>query len=108
VQDPAEALRRLTVHDDAFIESMLGATPGVAAYGLDARTLALGRIAALVALGGPLGSYLSRVDAALHEGATGEEIVGLLMGIAHDVGEARAIAAASAIGQALGFDVIPG
>ena len=107
MQDPADVLRRLTLHDDAFIETALGCTPNVASYALDAKTLALARLAALIATGGSLGSYLARVEDALIERATPEEIVGTLMGVAHDVGRARAVAAAASIGPALGFDVAP-
>jgi alkylhydroperoxidase/carboxymuconolactone decarboxylase family protein YurZ len=107
VRDVEEALRKLTLHDDVFIEAALGCTPRAASYGLDPKTLALARLAALIALGGSLGSYLARVDAAVTEGATPEEIVGILIGVAHDVGETRAITAATSIGPALGFDVSP-
>jgi alkylhydroperoxidase/carboxymuconolactone decarboxylase family protein YurZ len=107
VRDVEEALRKLTLHDEVFIESALGCTPSAASYGLDPKTLALARIAALVALGGSLSSYLARIDTAQTEGATAEEIVGILIGVAHDVGETRAIAAATSIGPALGFDVSP-
>lgn len=107
MEDPADALRRLTLHDDAFIEAALGCTPSAASYALDPKTLALARLAALIASGGSLGSYLARVEDALIEHATPDEIVGTLMGVAHDVGRARAIAAAASIGPALGFDVAP-
>jgi alkylhydroperoxidase/carboxymuconolactone decarboxylase family protein YurZ len=107
MSDLEETLRRLTIHDDAFIEEAFGETPSAASNAVDPKTLALARIAALIAIGGPLGSFLSRVDAALIEGATSEEILGVLTGVAHDIGEARAVAAAPAIGAALGLDVPP-
>jgi alkylhydroperoxidase/carboxymuconolactone decarboxylase family protein YurZ len=106
VDDVEDALRKLMLHDDAFIESALGCGPH-GACGLDPKTLALLRIAALIAIGGSLTSFLSRVEAALIEDATPEEIVGVLIGIAPEVGDARAAAAASSIGPALGFDVSP-
>jgi alkylhydroperoxidase/carboxymuconolactone decarboxylase family protein YurZ len=105
MRDLEEALRRLTLHDDRYLEAALGETPSDASFGVDRKTLALARVAALVATGGSLGSYVAHVEAALMEGASPEEIVGVVIGVAHDVGETRAVAAASSVGAALGIDV---
>lgn len=60
---------RVVDSDDAFIFSPPWSAGD--AHGLDGRTLALVRIAALVAVGGSLASYVSRVNAALIEDAGG-------------------------------------
>jgi 4-carboxymuconolactone decarboxylase len=101
--DLGDALRGVVDNDDAFIFSP--PWPDGHAPVLDPKTLALVRIAALVALGGSLASYVSRVDAALTADATPEEVVGVVVGIATDVGRVRALAASSSIGPVLGFDV---
>lgn len=101
--DLGDALRGVVGDDDAFIFSP--PLPEGEACVLDRKTLALVRIAALVALGGSLASYVSRVNAALIADATPEEVVGVVVGIATDVGRVRALAAASSVGPVLGFDV---
>lgn len=106
MSDLEETLRRLTLHDDTFIEGTLGETPSVSSPGLDHKTVALARIAALIAMGAPLPSYISRVEAAMLRGATCDEIVGILLAVAPDVGESRVVAAASEICGALELDVV--
>jgi alkylhydroperoxidase/carboxymuconolactone decarboxylase family protein YurZ len=105
--DLEETLRRLTLHDDAFIEEALGGTSSTSSPGLDPKTLSFARLAALIAMGGPLPAYISRVEAAMLLGATCDEIVGVLLGVAQDVGESRSVAAASGICGALGMDTVP-
>lgn len=71
--------------------------------GLDARTCALVRIATLVADGGPTAAYTRRVADALREGATPEDVLGVLRAVAAHVGGTRVVAAAPAIMDALGL-----
>ncbi len=73
------------------------------ASGLDARTFALVKIAALVALDAPPASYAWQIGNALAEGATPEDILGVLKAIAPQVGGPRVIAAAPEIMLALGL-----
>jgi alkylhydroperoxidase/carboxymuconolactone decarboxylase family protein YurZ len=107
VSDLEEALRKIALHDDALIESALGETPNADSYALDPKTRALARIAVLIAMDGSLSSYVARVQEAQQAGATLDEIVGVLIGVAHDVGGSRAISAASALAGALQLDDPP-
>jgi alkylhydroperoxidase/carboxymuconolactone decarboxylase family protein YurZ len=70
--------------------------------GLDPRTFALVKIAALVALDAPPASYARQVADALDDGASHEDIVGVLRAVAPQVGAARLVAAAPEIMFALG------
>jgi 4-carboxymuconolactone decarboxylase len=68
---------------------------------LDAETLMLARIAALVAVDAPASSYLLNLGAAAEIGIDAEEIRGVLAGIAPIVGTARIAAATGRIVEAL-------
>ncbi|HUZ37540.1 MAG TPA: carboxymuconolactone decarboxylase family protein [Streptosporangiaceae bacterium] len=76
--------------------------------GLDPRSFALVKIAALVALDAPPASYLWQVSNAIDAGASPREILGVLRAIAPQVGGPRAIAAAPEIMVALGLSLPPG
>jgi alkylhydroperoxidase/carboxymuconolactone decarboxylase family protein YurZ len=76
--------------------------------GLDARTFALVKIAALVALDAPPASYAWQVTNALEEGATPEDILGVLRAVAPQVGGPRVVAAAPEIMVALGLNLPEG
>lgn len=78
---------------------------GLELSGLDARTFALVKIAALIALDAPPASYGWQVANALEEGATPEDILGVLRAVAPQVGGPRVVAAAPEIMVALGLDV---
>jgi alkylhydroperoxidase/carboxymuconolactone decarboxylase family protein YurZ len=71
--------------------------------GLDARTFALVKIAALIALDAPPASYMWQVGNALDEGASPEDVLGVLRAVAPQVGGPRVIAAAPEIMLALGL-----
>ena len=73
--------------------------------GLDARTFALVKIAALIALDAPPASYTWQIGNALADGVTPEDIVGVLRAVAVQVGGPKVIAAAPEIMVALGLDV---
>jgi alkylhydroperoxidase/carboxymuconolactone decarboxylase family protein YurZ len=73
--------------------------------GLDARTFALAKIAALIALDAPPASYAWQVANALEEGATAEDILGVLYAVAPQVGGPRVVAAAPEIMVALGLSL---
>jgi 4-carboxymuconolactone decarboxylase len=72
--------------------------------GLDARTFALAKIAALIALGAPPAAYAWQVANAVDDGATPEDILGVLRAVAPQVGGARVVAAAPEIIVALGLE----
>jgi len=78
------------------------------ASGLDPRSFALCKIAALVALDSPPASYLWQVPNALEAGATPKDIMGVLKAVAPQVGGPRAVAAAPEIMVALGLSLPAG
>ena len=75
------------------------------ASGLDPRTFALVKIASLVALDAPPASYAWQVANAIDDGVTAEEIVGVLVAVAPQVGLPKVVAAAPEIMVALGLSV---
>jgi len=76
--------------------------------GLDSRAYSLVKIAALIALDAPPASYVWQVGTALAEGATPEDIVGVLIAIAPQVGGPKLVAAAPEIMIALGLTLPDG
>ena len=102
--DHTEQLRRLAINDAGFTDHCLrGADAGPA--GLDPKTLALARFAALVAVGGSGPSFGAHADAAVSAGASAAEIVDVLVGVVPTVGLPRVVAAAPKVGMALGYDI---
>jgi 4-carboxymuconolactone decarboxylase len=73
--------------------------------GLDKRSFALVKIAALVALDAPPASYLWQVSNALDAGVTPNEILGVMRAVAPQVGGPRVVAAAPEIMVALGLSL---
>jgi 4-carboxymuconolactone decarboxylase len=102
--DYTEVLRRLAINDEQFAEECVTGTR-TDFVELDQRTLALVRVAALVAVGGTAPSYGVEVDAAVSAGATTTEIVGVLVGIVSVVGLPSVVAAAPCLAMALGCDL---
>lgn len=106
--DYTDLLRRLAVHDERVVAEVLGGA-GVPSRRidpiLDPRTLALVRLAALVAVGGAVPSFGAQADAAVGAGATVAEIVEVLVGVIPIVGLPCAVVAAPKLALALGHDV---
>jgi 4-carboxymuconolactone decarboxylase len=100
--DYAERLRRLVINDACFAGGTGGA--GVEPRDLDPKTLALVRLAALVAVGGAVPSYGAHADAAVNAGATAAEIVDVLVGVIPVVGLPAVVATAPKLALALGYD----
>ncbi len=73
--------------------------------GLDPRSFAMCKIAALIALDAPPASYVFQVATALDAGVTPDEILGVLRAIAPQVGGPRVVAAAPEIMLALGLSL---
>jgi 4-carboxymuconolactone decarboxylase len=100
--DYRDRLRCLAINDAGFAE-------GVGRDGepqdLDPKTLALVRLAALVAVGGAVPSYGAQADAAVGAGATAAEIVDVLVGVVPVVGLPSVVAAAPKLAMALGYDI---
>jgi 4-carboxymuconolactone decarboxylase len=75
---------------------------------LDAKTFALVKIAALVALDAPPASYLFQVQGALDAGAMPREILGVLTAVAPQTGMPKVVSAAPEIMIALGLELPSG
>jgi 4-carboxymuconolactone decarboxylase len=76
--------------------------------GLDPRSFALVKIAALIAMDAPPASYLWQVHEALEAGVKPRHIVGVLAAIAPQVGVPRVLAAAPEIMVALDLELPSG
>jgi 4-carboxymuconolactone decarboxylase len=101
-----EALSGISAGDLKLLDSAMGLREAESkATGLDARTFALAKIAALIALGAPPASYAWQVANAVDEGATPKDILGVLRAVAPQVGGARVVAAAPEIMIALGLEL---
>ncbi len=96
-------LRSLAVQDERFTLSILG--PAADEALLDAKTLALVRLAALIALDANPVSYQAVVEKALAAGATPDEVVDVLISLAPTIGLPRVVSKASPLALALGYDI---
>ena len=101
--DYTERLRHLAIHDAHVADRERDSIDGESTE-LDPKTLALVRLAALIAVGGAVPSYGAHADDALTAGATATEIVDVLFGVVPVAGYARVVAAAPKLAIALGFD----
>jgi alkylhydroperoxidase/carboxymuconolactone decarboxylase family protein YurZ len=72
---------------------------------LDARTFALVKIAALIALDAPPASYAWQVSNAIADGVSPEDILAVLSAVAPQVGGPKVVAAAPEIMVALGLSL---
>ena len=99
-----EILRRLAIIDEGFVEDQAGlGLP--ASQCLDPKAAALVRVGALVAIGSPGVCLEWSTTWALAQGATEDEITGVLLAIAPVAGLSRVTAAAPDVAAALGYDV---
>jgi 4-carboxymuconolactone decarboxylase len=103
VSSVEESLRLLTIGDHA-LEAILVPREGQPMPRLDARTEALVRLAALIAIDGPPPSFRAAVDAAQRAGAREEDVLAVLCTVADLVGIARVVSAAPRIALATGYD----
>jgi alkylhydroperoxidase/carboxymuconolactone decarboxylase family protein YurZ len=102
--DTHETLSGIATGDVSVLDQMFGLREALqASTPLDKRTFALVKIAALIALDAPPASYAWQVTAALADGASPEEILGVLKAVAPQVGGPRVVAAAPEIMVALGL-----
>jgi 4-carboxymuconolactone decarboxylase len=76
--------------------------------GLDPRSFALVKVAALMALDAPPASYLWQVGTALDAGVTPEDLIGVLRAIAPQIGGPKVVAAAPELMVALGLSLPDG
>jgi alkylhydroperoxidase/carboxymuconolactone decarboxylase family protein YurZ len=90
-------LRDLATNVDALVDCPRSA--------LDAKTDALIRVGALIALGATPTCYLGAIRTALDIGASPDEIVGTLEAVCATVGVARVVSASQGVAVALGYDI---
>jgi 4-carboxymuconolactone decarboxylase len=76
--------------------------------GLDRRAYALVKLAALIALDAPPASYLWQVGNAIEAGVTPEDLIGVLIAVAPQVGGPKIVAAAPELMVALGLSLPDG
>ncbi len=108
-QDTHDMLVGISVGDTQVLETAIGLRESqLEISGLDPSTFALVKIAALIALDAPPASYAWQVSRALEDGATPEEILGVLLAVASQVGGPKVIAAAPEIMLALGLSLPDG
>jgi 4-carboxymuconolactone decarboxylase len=104
--DTHQTLSGVATGDVSLLEEALGLREAqLEANGLDARTFALVKIAALIALDAPPASYAWQVGNALNEGVSPEDMLAVLRAIAPQVGGPKGVAAAPELMLALGLDL---
>jgi 4-carboxymuconolactone decarboxylase len=101
-----EILRRLAIIDEGIVEDLAGpglshARPG----GLELKTAALVRVAALAAIGSPAVCLEWSATRALAAGATEDEITDVLLAIAPVAGLSRVVSAVPGVADAFGYDI---
>ena len=102
--DTHQTLTGVASGDVTLLDEVLGLREAqMASIGLDARTFALVKIAALIALDAPPASYVWQVGNALNDGASPEDILAVLKAVAPQVGGPKVVAAAPEIMLALGL-----
>ncbi len=104
--DTHKTLTGVAIGDATLLDDVLGLREAqLESTGLDARTFALVKIAALIALDAPPASYAWQVGNALNDGASPEDILAVLRAVAPQVGGPRVVAAAPEIMLALGLSL---
>lgn len=107
-KETADRLEGLATLEEDVVSTLLEMQiHNLEASGLDPRTYALVKIAALIALDAPPASYLAQVSFARDAGVEPEEILRVLVAVAPQVGIPRAVAAAPELMLALGLDLEP-
>ena len=103
-RETEDSLRGLAAGDVEVLESLLALQfENLEASGLDPKSYSLAKIAALIALDAPPASFIAQVAFALDAGATPEDILGVAVAIAPQVGMPKIVGAAPEIMLALGL-----
>jgi alkylhydroperoxidase/carboxymuconolactone decarboxylase family protein YurZ len=101
-KDAEETLRGISVGDAPLLERLLNMQlENLEASGLDPRSYAMVKIATLIAVDAPPASYVAQLAFAHEAGLTAEEIIGVLVAAAPQVGIPKVVAAAPEIMLAL-------
>lgn len=104
--DTHQTLTGVASGDVTLLDEVLGLREAqMASIGLDARTFALVKIAALIALDAPPASYAWQIANAVEDGVTAEDFLGVLKAIAPQVGGPKVVAAAPEIMLAMGLAI---
>ena len=104
-----EVLTALTMGDPDLLAAGLELRADwKAKSGLDARSYALVKLAVLIALDAPPASYLWQVGNAVEAGVTPEDLIGVLIAVAPQVGGPKIVAAAPELMVALGLTLPDG
>ena len=98
-----ETLRRLAIFDEEFAEAGFG--PVLEPSALDAKTVALLRVAASVAIGSSAVCLEWSTARAMAAGASKDEIADVLLAIAPVAGLGRVVSAAPDVATALEYDI---
>jgi 4-carboxymuconolactone decarboxylase len=100
-------LRDISHNDDSSIANLIAirVAEAVDASDLDAKTFSLVNLAALIGTGGDEASYLLHVTAALDNGASVDEVTGVLTAVGPNVGIFKMVAAADPLAIALGVNL---
>jgi 4-carboxymuconolactone decarboxylase len=101
-RDAEQTLRGVSMGDAPLLEKLLSMQlENLEASGLDPRTYALVKIATLIAVDAPPASYVAQIAFAREAGVTTDEIIGVLVAAAPQVGIPKVVAAAPEIMLAL-------
>ena len=101
-RDAEDTLRGISVGDAPLLERLLSMQlENLEASGLDPRSYAVVKIATLIAVDAPPASYVAQLAFAHEAGLTTEEIIGVLVAAAPQVGIPKVVAAAPEIMVAL-------
>jgi 4-carboxymuconolactone decarboxylase len=104
-----EVLAAVTLGDPTVLEEAVELREALRERtGLDERSFAIAKIAALIALDAPPASYYWQIAAALASGVTPGDLVGVLRAVAPQVGGPKVVAAAPEIMIALGLSLPEG
>jgi alkylhydroperoxidase/carboxymuconolactone decarboxylase family protein YurZ len=105
-RDAEETLRGISVGDAPLLERLLNMQlENLEASGLDPRSYAMVKIATLIAVDAPPASYVAQLAFAHEAGLTTEEIIGVLVAAAPQVGIPKVVAAAPEIMLALELSI---
>ncbi len=102
-----DRLQHISDHDESAIAELVAirVTEAVDASDLDAKTLSMVNLAALISTGGDEASYLLHVGAALDAGASVDEITAVLTAVGPNVGVFKMVIAADPLATALGISL---
>jgi alkylhydroperoxidase/carboxymuconolactone decarboxylase family protein YurZ len=93
--------------DTPVLDTVLAMTAeSIARSNLDEHSLLTARIAALVAVDAPVGSYLMHLGPAMDAGVSIEQVQAILVGVAPVVGTPRTVSAAGKISEAVGVAIV--